>query len=152
MSLNPVLGKQTKKSEGILDQGSGVNTAILCGHGPQWRDMPDCPGDACEVAGKVWVPEMGAWKGGRGSQAAKSHWRCLSGRLKDGCSSRVTQAAGGDGTEAGFEGPPGIVRGQGGEGGEDLDLDLGGGSEKEGGEQKFQMASFPIKQTRRGGP
>lgn len=46
------------------------------------------------------------------------------------------------------EGPPGIVRG---EGDEDLDLDLGGGSEKEGGEQKFQVASFSVEQTRCGG-
>ena len=27
------------------------------------EEMPDCPGDACEVAGKVWMAEMGALKG-----------------------------------------------------------------------------------------
>lgn len=77
----------------------------------------------------------------------KSHRRCLSRRLKEGCSWRVTQAASGDGMKAGFEGPPGIVRGK----GDDLDPDLGGRSEKEGGEQKFQVTSFSVEQIRCGG-
>lgn len=152
MFFNPVLGKQVKKSEGILDQGSGMTTAILCGHGPQWRDMPDCPGDACEVARKVWVPEMGALKGRQRLSGSKEPPK-----VSEREAERWLLFQGHSGSRWWWDwgwlwGPLGIVRGQGGEGGEDLNLDLDGDSEKEGGEQKFQMASFPIKQTRHGGP
>lgn len=93
--------------------------------------MPDCTGDACERPGKD------ARNGGlereavRGAQAPKSHRRYPGRRLKKGFSRRVTQAADGYGRKAGFEGPAGIVRG---EGDKDLGLDLDGGSQEEGGE------------------
>lgn len=90
--------------------------------------MPDCTGDACEIYHREGADARNGGlerDAGRGAQAAKSHRRYPSRRLKGGCSRRVTQAADGCGREAGFEGPSGIVRS---EDDEDLGLDLGSGS------------------------